>query len=170
MPSTAQSADKELWVIWNGSLGIVVTEAIGRIEVAADGKRVAYLAVPFDAVGPFSLDDLQSLGQIAFGACVVMSRNQWQLNQLELRRKARDQRRASADRQNNRRSRRVSPHSNSHRQHREVLNLPMEGALSRLQIKAAFRRLAQKAHPDMGGSHELFCRITEARNALLEGV
>ena len=31
----------------------------------------------------------------------------------------------------------------------------------------AFRRLAQKAHPDTGGSHELFIRITEARNALL---
>ncbi|WP_235840044.1 hypothetical protein [Derxia lacustris] len=28
--------------------------------------------------------------------------------------------------------------------------------------------MAQKAHPDVGGSHEQFLRITEARNALLE--
>ena len=38
----------------------------------------------------------------------------------------------------------------------------------RRQVRAAFRRLAQKAHPDVGGSNEQFVRIKEARNALLE--
>jgi len=52
--------------------------------------------------------------------------------------------------------------------HRETLKLPFDGKLEPRQINAAFRRLAQKAHPDVGGSHEEFVRITEARNALLE--
>lgn len=52
-------------------------------------------------------------------------------------------------------------------QHRETLNLPIDGELEPGQINAAFRRLAQKVHPDVGGSNEQFIRITEARNVLL---
>jgi curved DNA-binding protein CbpA len=56
------------------------------------------------------------------------------------------------------------------RKHREALNLPADGKLERSQINAAFRKLAQKAHPDAGGSHEQFVRITKARSALLETI
>ena len=65
--------------------------------------------------------------------------------------------------------RRHSPHHPpfDERPHREALNLPINGQLEPSQIKTAYRRLAQKTHPDVGGSHELFVRITEARNALL---
>jgi curved DNA-binding protein CbpA len=53
-------------------------------------------------------------------------------------------------------------------EHREVLDLPMEGALEPSEITAAFRRLAKTAHPDAGGSNERYRAITEARDALLE--
>lgn len=56
------------------------------------------------------------------------------------------------------------------RPHREALNLPLDGALDPARIKAAFRRLAQKAHPNVGGSHEQFVRISRARDVLLDGV
>jgi hypothetical protein len=56
------------------------------------------------------------------------------------------------------------------KQHREALNLPIDGKLEISQIKTAFRKLAQKAYPDAGGGHEQFVRITEARNVLLECV
>jgi len=53
-------------------------------------------------------------------------------------------------------------------EHREVLNLPMEGALKPSEINAAFRRLAKTAHPDAGGSGEQYRRIAEARDVLLK--
>jgi hypothetical protein len=53
-------------------------------------------------------------------------------------------------------------------EHREVLNLPMEGVLKPSEINATFRRLATTAHPDAGGSDEHYRRIAEARDALLE--
>jgi hypothetical protein len=40
---------------------------------------------------------------------------------------------------------------------------------SRRDIDAAFRRLAQRAHPDKGGDAEHFTRITQARDRLISG-
>ncbi len=42
------------------------------------------------------------------------------------------------------------------------------GALKPSEINAAFRRLAETARPDAGGSDEHYRRIAEARDALLE--
>jgi len=53
-------------------------------------------------------------------------------------------------------------------EHRKVLNLPLERALTTLEINAAFRRLAKTAYPDAGGSNEDYRRIDEPRDALLE--
>lgn len=171
---SAPAAEKEQWVIWNDSLGVLVMATIGRVE-ADEGGRRAWLDAPYDMVGPFSLDELESCGRIAFAACVVMSRQKWQDDQVELRRQAFEKRREAHERARRRsahahddRSRRRSfRQSGDDHQHRQALNLPAEGKLEPAQIKAAFRRLAQKAHPDVGGSHEQFIRITEARNALL---
>jgi hypothetical protein len=150
--------DKEEWVVWNGSLGVLDTVAIGRIE-AGEGGRSAYLAPPYGVVGPFSLDELETRGRIAFGECLVMSRQRWQEDQVELRIEAREKRRAFL----------FQPDVDyDDREHREVLNLPMEGALEPSEINAAFRRLAKTAHPDAGGSDEHYRRIAEARDALLE--
>ncbi|AEG02910.1 DnaJ domain-containing protein [Methylomonas methanica] len=169
-----QSLHEEEWVIWNGALGLVTTVTVARVEVDTLGSK-AWLDEPFDMVGPFSLDELQTQGRIAFAACIVMSRQRWQDDQVELRRESLNIRRAEAQRINEqferlhggRNRHQVSRKPVDERQHRQALNLPIEGMLQSSEIKAAFRRLAQKAHPDAGGSNEQFIRITEARNALL---
>jgi hypothetical protein len=103
-----------------------------------------------------------------------MSRLRWQNNQTELRRDAYEKRRASQQRAYKEETRfnqdryRSNGRSFDEKQYRETLNLPIDGKLEPSQIKIAFRKLAQKAHPDAGGSHEQFVRITEARNVLLE--
>ncbi len=167
-------ADAEEWVIWNGALGLVTTVTIERVEVGAHGRN-AWLDEPFDMVGPFSFDELKTHGRIAFAACIVMSRRRWQDDQVELRRESLRIRRAEEQRINEKFERLYGGHGRhqvnrkpvDERQHRQTLNLPIDGTLESSQIKAAFRRLAQKAHPDAGGSNERFIRITEARNALL---
>jgi hypothetical protein len=175
MLDTLRFADKEEWVIWNGSYGIVTMATIGRVEVGAGG-RTAWLNLPYDMVGPFSLDELETHGRIAFAACIVMSLQRWQDDQVELRRESLEKRRAAQERMNEEFARYFGDHGGyqdnrnpfDERQHRETLNLPTDGKLEPSQIRAAFRRLAQKVHPDVGGSDEQFIRITEARNALLE--
>ncbi|MBS1214232.1 MAG: heat shock protein DnaJ protein [Proteobacteria bacterium] len=150
---------------------------IGRVEVGTGGRR-AWLDRPFDMVGPISLDELETRGRIAFAACIVMSRQRWQDDQVVLRREAHERRRAAQERlheeharfHRGRGRRRIHGQQLDERQHRETLDLPIDGKLKPSQIKAAFRRLAQKAHPDVGGSHEQFIRITKARNALLESI
>jgi hypothetical protein len=166
---------KEQWVIWNDTSGMLAMATMGRIEVTPSG-RTAWMEAPFDMVGPFNLDELESQGRIAFAACIVMSRQRWQDDQRELRQDAYERRRASQERLHAEQARfhegwhRRRGHGRpfDERQHRETLKLPVDGALEPSQVKAAFRRLAQKAHPDVGGSHEQFLRITEARNALLD--
>jgi hypothetical protein len=149
--------DTEEWVIWNGSMGILDMARIGRTELAESGRR-AFLAPPYDVVGPFSLDELTTLGAIAFGECLVMSRQRWHQDQVDLRLKARQKRRAF----------RLHPDvDDDDGEHRKTLDLPMDGSLKPSEIKAAFRRLAKTAHPDAGGSGEHYRRIAEARDYLL---
>jgi hypothetical protein len=152
-------ADKREWVVWNGSLGVLDTVKIGRIE-QGEGGRSAYLADPYGVVGPFSLDELEAEGRVAFGACFVMSRERWKEDQVRLRLEGREQRRAFQIR--------LDFDEEDDEEHRKALELPTEGELEPQQIKQAFRRLAKTAHPDAGGSDEHYRRICEARDALLE--
>lgn len=149
--------NKEEWVIWNGSMGVLDMAAIGRVESGGNDRR-AFLAQPYDIVGPFSLDELETHGRIAVGHCVVMSRRRWQQDQIHLRSEAREKRRAL----------RLRREFGDDREHREILELPIEGPLKPSAIKAAFRLLAKSAHPDAGGSNERYRRIAAARDALLE--
>ena len=142
------------WVIWNGTMGILDMVAIGRIE-----GREGFLAEPYDVVGPFSLDELESEGRIMFGECLVMSRQRWQEDQTALRMAAREKRQAYIMR---------AAAVDDGASHRQTLDLPSEGPLSTIQINSAFRRLAKTAHPDAGGSSAQYHRISEARDALLE--
>ena len=177
MHNNPQSADEEEWVIWNGFYGVVTLVTIGRVEVGTRGRN-AWLDDPFDIVGPFSLNELETCGRIAFEACIVMSRQRWQDDQVELRREGKQTRRATQERLNERNARfnqgrsgrPTHPQQLDERQHRETLNLPADGKLEPSQIKAAYRRLAQKTHPDVGGSHEQFLRIAEASKVLLEHI
>ncbi|MFY9657762.1 MAG: J domain-containing protein [Methylocystis sp.] len=145
-------------VVWNGSMGVLDMATIGHIE-PSEGGRLAYLAAPYEVVGPFSLDELEAQGRIAFAACLVMSRQKWQEDQVELRMEAMEKRRALYAQFEG---------VTDQRAHREALELPREGALKPSEINAAFRKLAKTAHPDAGGSDEDYHRIVDARDALLE--
>ncbi len=148
--------DAEGWVVWNGSLGVLDEVMIGRVE-HGEGGRNAFLAPPYGVVGPFSLDELEARGRIAFGQCLVMSRRKWREDQVELRLEARAKRRAFL----------IRPDFDDDQEPREVLDLPMGRALLPAEIGAAFRRLAKTAHPDAGGSAEHYRRIADARDALM---
>jgi hypothetical protein len=151
-------SDTDEWVVWNGSLGVLDAVAMGRVEQDASG-RIAWLAPPYDMVGPFSLDELETRGRVAFGACHVMSRRQWKQDRDKLRFEARERLWSLALHAN-------APDGDS--AHRARLELPPWGALTAAQINAAFRRLAKTAHPDTGGQNDDYIRLTEARDALLE--
>lgn len=171
------------WVIWNGELGVVVDVCLGEITQNGCGKRTAFLEEPYDMVGPFDLDELETNEMLAFAACLVLSKSRWQREESYLRKEGAVQRRDAARRMaeiferlnasNERKRARVpnppkdDPRRDS-RKHRQVLELPIEGALAASEIKDAFRRIAKRAHPDVGGSHEGFVRLTAARDALLE--
>jgi hypothetical protein len=172
-------AEQEQWVIWNGSLGVVDAVLLGSVEVSIDGGRCAFLKAPYDMVGPFSLDELETRGFIDFAACVVMSRWRWQRDQTELRREAHEKRRELNERLQERfrasrgpfgenPTQRQGLRRRDEREYRAMFNLPLGGALRASEINAAFRKLAKSAHPDAGGSHAAFIRISEARDALLE--
>jgi hypothetical protein len=158
MHEGARMTEKEQWVVWNGSLGILDMAMLGQIEDGEAG-RSAFLAPPYEVVGPFSLDELEARGRVAFGACLVMSRQRWRQDQVELRIEAREKRRALLFRLDL---------DDDDEEYREALNLSPHGALEPAEINAAFRRLAKTAHPDAGGSGEHYRRIAEARDALLK--
>jgi hypothetical protein len=151
--------NEQEWVVWNGSLGILDMAALGDVQQGESGRK-AYLAPPYDIVGPFSLDELETLGRIAFGECLVMSRRRWLDDQLGLRLQAREKRRRLFFQQM------VRPDLD----HREILDLPLAGPLNQSDINAAFRRKAKMAHPDAGGDGERYRRIVDARDALLEAI
>jgi hypothetical protein len=163
-------------------MGALDTVSIGKIEVNADGARMAHLRAPYEMAGPFSLDELETRGFVRFAACVVMSSQHWRDFQAELRREAQAQRRKVAEKNGFNRGRQSgtgSEHRHNQRgsrgelsvvqerRYRRLLGLPLDLSLSRRAINSAFRRLAKSAHPDAGGSHEAFVRLTEARDALL---
>jgi hypothetical protein len=156
--SPMTKTDEDEWVVWNGSLGILDTAILDLVETGGSGRR-ACLAPPYHVVGPFNLDELEAVGRIAYGECIVMSRQRWREDNVKLRRAAQEQRRTLL------RRRQID---GADADHRKALQLPLEGALDAAEIKAAFRRVAKMAHPDAGGNGESYRRITEARDALLE--
>lgn len=64
--------------------------------------------------------------------------------------------------------RKINAMQSIQKEYRALLSLPEDGTLELSQIKSAYRKAAKKAHPDAGGSQELFIRIKEACDALLE--
>ncbi|CCD91166.1 conserved hypothetical protein [Bradyrhizobium sp. ORS 375] len=105
-----------------------------------------------------SLDALEADGSVSFGACLLMSQQRWREDQDGLRIAARAARRALLDQ---------LTRDEDDAAHRALLDLPLRGRLTATEINAGFRRLAKSAHPDAGGSNELYRRIAEAREALL---
>lgn len=167
--------EEEQWVIWNDSYGVVDTVSLGKIEMKA-ARRAAWLNEPYDMVGPFNLDELETIGRIHFAACTIMSRKKWEEDQFELRKASLEKRRKAQRRffedmeKANRDRRRPRSHYQkfNEKECRDLLKLPISGELDPSEIKSAFRKLAKKVHPDVGGNHEHFIQITEARDVLLQ--
>ena len=157
------------WIIWNSSLGIRDFVTIGRIDM---NQSVAWLEAPYEMVGPFSLDELTSNGLISFAKCVVMSKQKWQderetllHNSMIRRRKTQQEFFEELEHHN---MSKKEPYTHIMEEYRLLLSLPAKGRLEISQIKSAYRKTAKKAHPDAGGNHELFVRIKEAYDALLD--
>ena len=147
---------------------------MGRLERLARGFRQGHdrphrdwaraagspISPPYGVVGPFSLDELEREGRVAFGACFVMSLQRWNEDQVELRLEAA----GSAPP-----SRRFSISTRTMiRSTARCWICRSRARSSPSEIRAAFRRMAKTAHPDAGGSDEHYRRIAEARDALLE--
>lgn len=164
----------EDFIIWNPTLGIRDLVTIGEIKTTENTTQ-AWLDDPYDMVGPFSLDELLTKGEISFEACVVMTKEKWQKDQKRLKKESYKKQQKiheefynDINRHNKRK--RESYNSSDHlneKDSRQLLNLPLEGVLKVTQIKTAFRKVAKSAHPDVGGSHEKFVQITKAKDALL---
>lgn len=167
--------ETEQVVVWNGKIGIRDFAMIDRVEADAQGRN-AWLEDPYGMVGPFDFDALESQGRIDFAACTVMSLAQWRRDGQALIHAAMRHRQKQTERlfeelkrANARKRRHGSPSAQTgEREMRALLELPTEGVLEVRQIKTAYRRLVKTAHPDVGGNHELFVQITEARDILLE--
>lgn len=165
---------EDQWVIWNSAYGICDTVTIAPMQTD-NGHRDVWLEEPYEMAGPFSLDELEKNGQVRFAACIIMSREKWQENQVSLRHASLHQRaqaQKDAFEELNRANARRRKGSNSfqhynEKEYRKLLKLPTDEILQASKIKAAFRKLAKEAHPDVGGTHEEFVRITEARDILL---
>ena len=166
--------EPDIWVIWNSGLGLRARASLGEIE-QSDSGHVAWLEEPYDMVGPFDLEQLINDGIISFAACVVMSQEYWAEHKerllLESQHDQRETQRKMNDffaRFSQRGSQRTSfTQKQASTVHRQALGLPLEGSLNKRQVTTAYRRLAQKHHPDAGGSQTAFVKITQARDELL---
>lgn len=158
------------FIIWNGTFGVRDFVTLGEVD-RTSGITEVWLDEPYEFVGPLSLEELINCGQICFEACIVMTQQRWNEGKVAFQEAAfseqcRIQRELNEDIKRRNKNRQYQS-LQSEKEHRQLLSLPLEGVLEVMQIKAAFRKLAKTAHPDVGGSHEFFVKITEARDFLL---
>lgn len=146
---------EEEYIIYNPSLGVRDFVTIGEID---EQQTNAWLEEPYEMVGPFSLNELYTNGSINFAACIVMSREKWKQERIFL------QQEAFRRQQNMQRTH----FKNDDAEYRKLLSLPLNEALESSQIKTAYRKIIKKVHPDVGGTHEMFIKITTAKDALLK--
>lgn len=156
----------EDYVIYNPTLGVHDFVTIDEFKTNSD-KTSAWLDDPYEMVGPFDLNELQTNGQISFAACIVMRRKKWQEERISLQKEAFARQQKAQREHFEDISRYNKRRQHNQIEHRELLCLPLEGLLETSQIKAAYRKVIKTAHPDVGGSHEMFIKITAARDALL---
>ncbi len=156
------------WVIYNDKLGIHDLVQIGSIA-QQDGRKVAYLDVPYDMVGPFCFETLLQEGEIKFAACRVMSQNLWRKKAKEIRqeifmRMLQHQKEFAKEARRFNERKRYKPQEDL----RKILGLTIKGEITLKQIKSAYKKRAKEIHPDRGGSHEAFCQLQSAYESLME--
>jgi TRAP-type C4-dicarboxylate transport system substrate-binding protein len=157
---------EEEYIIFNPTLGVRDFVCIDR---ECSDESDGWLEEPYEMVGPFNLDELQKMGSITFAQCMVISKAKWKQEQHRLQQEA-HKRQQKAQQEHDEEIRRFNQKSkkNNQKEHRELLSLPLEGVLDSVQIKEAYRSICKRAHPDVGGEHEHFIRITQARDVLIE--
>ncbi|MEA3522940.1 MAG: J domain-containing protein, partial [Campylobacterota bacterium] len=123
-----------------------------------------WLDDPYDMVGPLNFQEFLFKEKIEFEACIVMTKKRWQKEQILLKKESyyRQQKIYQEFKKESK-----NYNNQSQEKHRKLLCLPLEGKLEIAQIKTAYRKIAKVEHPDIGGSHERFILITEAKDALL---
>jgi len=158
--------EEEEYIIWNPTLGVRDFVTIGETKTD-ERSTTAWLDDPYDMVGPFCLDELASQGEIRFAACVVMTKQRWQEERVALQQEAFEKQRRAQEQHRQEMQQYNRKKQQTHQEERKLLCLPVEGVLKVSQIKEAYRQISKKAHPDVGGNHEVFIQITQARDLLL---
>jgi hypothetical protein len=159
------------FIIWNSTLGVRDFVLIEKIEDSNSGFQ-AWLDEPYEMVGPFNLDELLQKGKIDFAECQVVSKEFWRENRLKILNDSYKQQQKFRQKMDEELTQRNKIRQNNFNDseessYRQTLLLPQEIPLTRLQIKAAFKKASKKEHPDVGGSHEKFVQINKAKDALL---
>lgn len=165
----AKECLEEYFIIFNSKLGLRDFVTIGEVDFK---NNQVWLDEPYEFVGPLCLEKLCTLGEIGFEACIIMSQDYWKNNQRRLQKESFEnqlkfQRQFQKDINNHNKKRRDLDYK-TERENRKLLELPLEGVLEISQIKAAFKKVAKTAHPDVGGTHEMFVKITNAKDALIQ--
>lgn len=169
-----QNRYEQQYIIYNASFGISDFVMIDRVESNPKGDH-AWLEEPYDMVGPFSIEELQTQGKINFAQCMVMSRTYWQNNQQSLRKdalkrqnKTRKEMFETLKKKNKERQNTFYRYGyENEKRYREILSLPLDSMLDASQIKKAFKKASKKLHPDTGGSHDEFVDLNMAKDELL---
>lgn len=155
------------FIIWNPTLGVFDRVRLDRFEGDEDNLH-AWLDEPYEMVGPFNFTELLERGEIYFVACMVLTEEKWMKDQQALRAAAHEkQRQIYEEFQNDKLKRKEAVKRLDEKRCRELLALPLEGLLEIWHIKVAYRKLAKRVHPDVGGSQKAFIELTQARDTLL---
>ncbi|MEA2028249.1 MAG: J domain-containing protein [Campylobacterota bacterium] len=156
----------EEYIIYNPTLGV---RDFVMIDEESSNATHGWLEYPYEMVGPFCLDELKTKGIITFAQCYVISKAKWQQEQHSLQQEAlRRQRKVQKEHYEEIRKYNQRSKNRTQQEHRELLSLPLDEVLDEAQIKDAYRSICKSAHPDVGGDHEYFILITQARDVLLE--
>ena len=153
------------FIIWNSDLGLRDFVTIGEVDTK---NNTAYLDEPYEMVGPFCLEKLCKKSEISFAACIVMNEVKWKEKQkIFYKESFKNQEKLRKEFSENINKYNKKRRYSREQEYRKLLSLPLEGFLEESEIKRAFRKLAKTTHPDVGGSNEMFLKITQARDALI---
>lgn len=159
------------FIIWNAEFGVRDFVTLGEID---SQNRQAWLEEPYEMVGPFCLETLCKDGKISFEACMVMTQEYWQKERFKLHEESvikQQQAQAHFYKEiKNHNQRRQSLQQSNEKEHRILLQLPLEVQLEASQIKEAYKKQAKVSHPDVGGTHDAFIQLTIARDELLDNI
>jgi hypothetical protein len=157
------------FILWNPTFGVRIFVTIDKIKQDNNTIHI-WIDEPYEMVGPLDFKTLILDGSVNFEACIIMTKEYWKKNQKKLQQESFIQQQKihqSFQEELKQHNQRKNTIQNKQCQYRKILKLPQDGNLKISQIKTAFKKLAKIEHPDVGGSHENFVKIIEAKEALI---